>query len=147
MTRVSELRSYQPRSSVYERITQGGRTWPVRKWGNWGFCQRTSTCWNWNSYWITSQHLWTNCTTKQSSSQTATYDKFRCDRCRLQRQSEGGHGQPRRPTIPSGKGRPNHISDYRKDRQLETRRSRPIGWYQEWRPGIGKLQHHYGPKS
>jgi len=29
---------------------------------------------------ITSQHLWTNCTTKQSSSQTRTHDKCRCDR-------------------------------------------------------------------
>jgi len=55
-----------------------------------------------------------NCTTKQSSSQTPTHDKCRCNRLRLPRRSEGGPSQPGRPTIPSGKSRPNSTTDHRK---------------------------------
>jgi len=97
------------------------------------------------AYRITSQYLWTNCTTKQASSHTPTPDKCRCNRSRLQRRTEGSTGQPRRPTIPSGKGRPDRTTDHREDTQQGTPRSCPVGQYPERRSGVQKLRHHHEP--
>jgi len=83
---------------------------------------------------------------KQSSSQTLTHDKCRCDRLRLQRSCQGGPSQIRRPTIPSGKNRPDRKTDHRKNRQERTTRSNSVGRYRERGSRIRELQHHHGPK-
>jgi len=84
---------------------------------------------------------------KQSSSQTPTHDKCRCDRLRLQRRSEGGPSQPRRPTVSSGKRRLDRTPDHRKNRQQGIATSDPVGQYQKRGSRIWELQHHHGPRE
>jgi len=82
------------------------------------------------SYWITSQHLWTNCTTKESRCGTPTHDKCSSDGLPLYRRSEGGLSQPRRPSLPTGKRRPDCITDCRKNEPQGIAKSNPVGPYQ-----------------
>ena len=84
--------------SAYQRISKGCRPRPIHKQRNRDSCWRTSHGWDRNSYPATSQNLWTNCTTKRTSSQSPTGDECRCNRLRLERRSEGSTGQPKGPT-------------------------------------------------
>ena len=130
ITRASKQEAIRQGQCVYDGISRGGRARPVRKRRNRPPFQRTRNGWNWDSHWITSQHLYTNCTTMQSSSQTPTHYKSRYNWCLLQRRSEGAPGQSWRPTIQSGKGRPDCTTDHPEDRHPGSTRSWPVGRYQ-----------------